>query len=103
MKTIALILTAIAGLTIAPLAHAGMMTLPNDFNVTASILDVMNWEKLRKDNDEEACKQFINEHEIITLRAGTVIFVDANNMFGYYDIRVKGRATKLYAPVDSLH
>ena len=98
-----LILTAIASLTIAPLAHAGMMTLRGTLRITASISDAFEWDKLRKDNDQGACNQFLAEHETINLPAVTVVFLETDEPLGFYKVRVRGSSTVLYAPIDELH
>jgi hypothetical protein len=103
MKTITLLVIAIVSLTIAPVAKAEMLTLQYDIVVTDSILDVFNWDKLVKDNDWEACREFVAEHKMIRIRAGTVVFLDANEIFDYYTVRIKGSPTDFYSPLHQLH
>jgi hypothetical protein len=98
MRHITLILIALASLTIVNTAHAGAIKLTHDIKVTANMFDVFAWEKIAKDDDQEACHQFVSEHAMTTIPAGSEIFLDTNAMFDYVSVRVKGSSTLYYIP-----
>lgn len=98
MKKALLILTALASLTIANLAYAGPIKLTHAISVTPNMFDVMAWEKLAKDDDQQACHQFVSEHAMTVIPAGSEVFIDPNSMLDFTAIRVKGSSTIFYIP-----
>jgi hypothetical protein len=80
------------------------LTLSKEMLTTDSILLVMGWTKIAEDNDPEANQAFIQDNKLISLPAGTVIFVEMdNNIWHYVEIRVKGTTKPLYLPYRSFH
>jgi hypothetical protein len=60
--------------------------------------DIYDWKQIIDEHDPEGLHEFVANHDIIWLKAGTVIFLDRNDLFDYRRIRPQGTDTYYYIP-----
>jgi hypothetical protein len=75
------------------------IVLTHDVKATKYAMNVSTWQKLIDDEDPEALEKYMAQDHIVTIPAGTIVFLNDNGVWKWTAIRIKGQVDEVYVPI----